>query len=334
MDYKAPPPDIDEPPQMDLSMLRNRAASFARNARATATDAAYQSDWADFVPWCEGKGLSSLPASPETVALYLSDRAHTLKTSTLQRRLAAIVVIHHREGHPFDSRAPVLAEVWRGIRRSKGVEKVGKAPLLQEDLKGIVDCLPRNLAGKRDRALLLLGFSGAFRRSELAGLDVEDLTFTSKGMVVRLHRQKNDQEGKGSLKAIPRDQDGEEGAVAAVKDWIMSAYLNEGPLFRAIDRLGRLGAEHLDGRSVARIVKKAVSTYGEKQGWSHRRVAEEVKRVAGHSLRSGYATSAAISGVPEWAIMRQTGHRRRDSLQPYIRLGAAIRAATTDRNTP
>lgn len=167
------------------------------------------------------------------------------------------------------------------------------------------------------------------RRSELVALDVADCLFVPEGLVLRIRRAKSDQEGAGELRAVPAAKDVETCPVKAVKTWLIAAQLSEGPLFRPVDRFGRVGDERLDGRAVARTVKRAISVYGEAQGWPRQRIAQECRRVSGHSLRSGYATSAAKAGAAEWAIMRQTGHKRRESLQPYIRLGTLFRNATT-----
>ncbi len=295
------------------------AAGFASHSRAAATLRAYQVDWTRFAAWCARHGRVALPAAPGDVALFLAAEAASCKTATLQHRLAAIIVRHRQEGLAFDAKAPALVEVWRGIRRVKGVAKQGKAPLLGPELAAILAALPDTLAGKRDRALLALTFSAALRRSEAVALDVGDLTWTSAGVVVRVARAKTDPDGKGASRAVPKGRGPGSCPVAALKAWVTAAGLDEGPLFRPVDKWDRLGAGRICDRTLVRIVKKAVETYGRRQGWSRATIAAKVGGVAGHSLRAGFATTAAAAGAEEWAIMKQTGHKKRESVQGYIR---------------
>lgn len=302
------------------------ARLFAGNSRAPSTEKAYKGDWEDFSMWCRDRGLASMPAAPEVVALYLAGRAERLKTATLERRLASIVVMHRRAGYALDKGHPMLMEVWRGIRRTLGTRKQGKDPILPDELKAMLAALPDTLAGKRDTALLLVAYAGALRRSELVALDAEDLHFSGDGIVLTIRRSKADQEGRGERRAIPKGEQPETCPVAAMREWMLAARINAGPVFRPIDRLGRLGRGRLSDKAVALIVKRTSIALARTLGCSGARATERARQLAGHSLRSGFATAAAISGCEEWQLMRQTGHRTRKSVQAYVRLGNLFRA--------
>jgi integrase len=257
-----------------------------------------------------------LPAAPETVALYLTDRAATLKTSSLARRLTTINRAHEAAGHPSPAtmQNAVVSEVWKGIRRIKGTAEEGKTPFLTVDLKKISRELPADLQGQRDRALLLVGFAGGFRRSELAALRLEDLKDTAEGMVATLRKSKTDQEGQGRPVALPYGSDPLTCPVRAVRAWVKAAELVSGPLFRAVDQFGMVSDQALSPDSVAWIVKRAAG-----------RVGLKAIEYAGHSLRAGLATQAAMNGAGELAIMKQTGHRSLATVRKYIRDGALFR---------
>lgn len=306
-------------PTADLAALAATAAAFAAASRAPATRRAYAADWRDFAAWCAGHGLTALPATPHTVALYLADRAATLKPSTLGRRLAALAVTHRDAGRSLDLHDPLLRAVWRGIRRSRGTAPVAKAPLLPDALAGVLAALPRSLAGTRDRALLLLGFAAALRRSELVALAVGDLAHGAAGLTVTVRRGKSDPEGAGSRRAVPRSRDAALCPVRAVTDWILAAGLTTGPLFRPIDRFDRVQPGGLAPRAVARIVKRAVAAAARAQGLPAALVAARTAEVAGHSLRAGLITAALAHGAEEAAVMRQSGHRSRRGLHAYVR---------------
>jgi integrase len=190
----------------DLVELGTRAAEFARTSRAPATELAYRSDWGDFARWCAAAGLCSLPAEPITIGAYLSDGASKLQSSTLSRRVAAITAVHRLAGHRFDSRHPAIARVLSGIKRVHGTHQDRKTAVLTEDLRRIVKALPTTLAGVRDRAVLLIGFAGAFRRSELVALDLVDLKINAGGVVLTIRHSKTDQEGAGRDVGIPRSR--------------------------------------------------------------------------------------------------------------------------------
>ncbi len=307
---------------MALAKAEQAAQRYAAAARASGTETGYARDWADFERWCAACGLVPLPALPETIAVYLADRAATLRPGTLQRRLASIVVRHRREGMAVDTRDPRLREVWRGIRRVHGTASSGRRPLIAPELRVIVSLLPNTMSGIRDRAILLLGFSGALRRSELVGLDVGDLTFMADGLVLAIRRSKTDPYGTGAQRAIPRGAHLETCPVAAVTQWMAAAHLAEGPLFHAVDRHLRIRDTRLGDKAVALIVKRAVLLRARHDGLPDAKAQQRAALVAGHSLRAGFATSGAAAGIDEWSLMEQTGHKRRESIRRYIRRGS------------
>jgi integrase len=292
--------------------LVDAARAYAKASKAPRTLESYRRAWQAFVAWCQGRGLASLPAAPEVVALYLTARADAgRKPATLALDLAAIGAAHKTAGCSSPAAAESVRQVLAGIRRTLGVAQRQVAPLLPGDLRAVSAALPVGLLGLRDRALLLLGFAGAFRRSELAQLEVRDLTFTADGLEVVLRRSKTDQEGRGETKGIPHGSDPATCPVRSVKAWLEAAQLedeNAGPVFREVTRHGRLGAVPLAGRSIARIVKRNASAAG-----------LDAARYSGHSLRAGLATAAAKAGKSTHAIMRQTGHKSADMVARYVR---------------
>ena len=290
------------------------AAEFARRSRAPATESAYASDWADFTAWCDSAERLPLPAEPVTIGV--SDRSGVLKVSTLNRRLAAITAMHRLGGHGLDGKHPAIALVLAGIRRTYGTRPVAKRALLTEDLRRIVRKLRIDTPGGcRDRALLLVCFGAAMRRSELIALDLDDITITQAGLTLLVRRSKTDQEGQGREIGIPRSRKSATCPVSALEAWLSAldhrkiCNTDEGdrigngkprnetsdagtpsgglptPLFTRVDH-GRITGDRLTGRAVAEIVKRAA-----------RRIGIDPSKVAGHSLRSGFATSAARGGA-------------------------------------
>ncbi len=299
---------------LPLADVAERAHDYAHQAKAPNTWRAYRSDWRDFAAWCSDHGLPSLPAEPQTVALYLSALAPTHKTSTLRRRLSAVAQAHKAAGHPSPTKAPEVALPWQGIRRTHGTAELGKAPILTADLRALVAALPDSPLGARDRALLLVGFAGAFRRSELVALDVADVEFTRLGLVVTIRRSKTDQEGQGRQLGIPHGADPATCPVRALRAWLDTAAIVEGPIFRPLTRHGAILPGRLSDKAVALVVKRAALAAG-----------LDPRRYAGHSLRSGLATSAAAAGASERAIMNQTGHKSLTVARRYIRAGSLFR---------
>jgi len=304
----------EDQPHALLTPLAEAAQSYLRQAKASNTVRAYRSDWHHFVAWCGSHELGPLPAAPRTVSLYLSDLAAAHKVSTLTRRLSAISQAHQIAGYESPTAAVEVRTLMAGIRRSKGTAPQAKLPTLTEDVRRMVAALPEGLLGVRDRALLLVGFAGAFRRSELVGLNVDDCQFSQEGLVVVLRRSKTDQESQGRKVAIPFGSNAETCPVRALRGWLAASDIGEGPIFRPVTRHGRVQPGRLSGYAVALVVKRCASAAG-----------LDPANYAGHSLRAGLATSAAIGGASERSIMAQTGHRSFAMVRRYIRDGSLFR---------
>jgi integrase len=308
--------------------MAEKAAGSAEAAKAPNTRRAYRSDWAAFKGWCTGRGLEAMPASADTVLGYLIDHAGQLKVSTLQRRLSAIREAHLYRGITLDTSSAAFRDVWRGIRRTHAMPADKKAPLLTLGLRRAIGTLPDTLAGRRDRALLLVGFGGALRRSELASLETANregapgwIEVTLDGLAVHLGATKTDQTGEGEILGIPHGANAETCPVRAYAIWRAASGIVIGPAFRSVDRHGHMGAEAISDKTVATIVKRTVVA-GEMIGGATPAEAKRMaRRFAGHSLRAGLATSAAANDAPGHAIQRQLRHKRFDTTQGYIRSG-------------
>jgi site-specific recombinase XerD len=314
----------------EVAKLTQEARDYIQDAKAKNTIRAYTSDWKDFTDWCKGQRRESLPASSETVALYITHLARGLKTSTIQRRISSISQAHAAAGYDDSpTKTALVRATWQGIRRSKGVAAQGKAPVLMPDLRAMVEHLPKESQGDaeateaelqdrliacRDRALLLLGFAGAMRRSELVSLDVADVIETADGLVVTIRRSKTDQEGQGRKVGIPYGSKLATCPVRSLRVWKVRAKITEGPLFRQVNRHGKVLEGRLGDRTVALVVKRAVAATG-----------VDAASYAGHSLRAGLATAAAMAGVSERVIQGQTGHKSLPILRRYIREGSLFR---------
>jgi integrase len=301
---------------LELTRLARTAHGFIAAAKSESTRRAYASDWRDFEAWCRGHGLAALPAAPATIALYLTDRAASHRPATLRRRLTVIARVHQGAGYPSPAgmQQPVVSETLKGIRRTIGTAQSGKRPLYTEELRAMVQALPGTSQGIRDRALLLMGFAGGFRRSELAAVTMEDVAARTDGLVIRLRRSKTDQEGQGREVAIPHGAHPDTCPVRAYRAWVEAAGLREGPVFREVDRHGRIAAKPLHKDSIGSIVKRAAS-----------RIGLDPAVYAGHSLRAGLATQAYLNGATELAIMQQTGHRSLATVRKYIRHASLFR---------
>jgi len=293
-----------------LDRLARQARGFIEAAKAENSRRAYRSDWRHFESWCRSHGLASRPAAPETVALYLTALAADHKPASLERRLTSITKAHQAAGLPTPAsmQQAVVSETLKGIRRTLGTAQPGKEPLLTADVRQMLDALGEGLLGSRDRALLLVGFAGGFRRSEIVSLDVEDLTETADGLVVRLRRSKTDPEAKGTTVALPYGSTAATCPVRSYRTWVAAAKITSGPAFRSVDRHGRVGRGRMNAGSVARLIKRAAEAAGlAPAGY------------AGHSLRAGFATQAFLNGAAEVSIMRQTRHKSLNTLRKYIR---------------
>jgi integrase len=283
---------------------------YAAAEKALATREAYASDYRDFAAWCLSRGATALPAHQGMVAAYLSALADSgCKASTIGRRAAAIGYHHKMAGHEPPTGSEGVKAVLRGIRRTIGAAKQGKAPATADLIGQMLALCPDSMIGKRDRALLCLGFAGAFRRSELCALEVADLTEVPDGLRILIRRSKGDQEGQGQEVAIPRGY--RLRPVEAVQTWLAAAEINSGPVFRAVALGGKVSAKPLADDSAARIVKLYV-LYA-------KRVGLDCAAYSGHSLRSGFLTSAAESGASIWKLSEVSRHKSLDTLRGYVR---------------
>jgi integrase len=269
-------------------------------AQAASTLRAYAHDWRHFRLWCERHHLVALPATPQTVVLYATDLIQNdkRKLNTLYRRLAAIGQIHEQTNLEPPSRSWAVRQYLAGLRGEAGPAPNRKRPVSIEDLKQIVAGIPDTLLGKRDRALLLLGFAGALRRSELVALDMEDLEPVREGLIVWIRCCKTGQQGQGRPVGIPRGSEAPTCPVQALDTWCSAARIESGPIFRRVNRHGHVLPKRLSGEAVGIVVKR----YVEQLGWNP-------GLFAGHSLRSRLAMSTAAAGKGEPANMHQTGHR-------------------------
>lgn len=281
--------------------------SYLAAEKSDNTRRAYATDFADLTSWCRQVGETPLPATPIAVARYLAQLADAgKKASTIERRVAAIRYVHKAAGLEPPTSAEGVKAVMRGIRRRVGKKQVRKLPATADVLTAAIARLPATPAGLRDRALLLIGFAAALRRSELVALDVTDITTAAKGIVLHIRRSKTDQDGAGADIPIPRG--GKLQPVAALSAWLKAADITEGPIFREVDRHGRVGTAALTGRSVARIVKRVLGV-----------ACIDAREFSGHSLRAGFVTSSLEHGVDVLKIMRITRHEKVDTVKTYDR---------------
>jgi integrase len=300
-----------------IEELIQKAKTFVAAAKAPATLKAYRNDWRDFESWCSAHQLPSLPSTPETVALYIADRASTLASGTIARRLTSITKAHQAAGFtdsPATTRHFVVGETLKGIRRTIGTAQQGKAPPLSADVRRIVAARREDLLGLRDAALVLTGFAGGFRRSELAGIQICDLKFSADGVVVTVRKSKTDQEGAGREVGLPFGSSTDTCPVRALRQWLDRAGIREGPIFRPVGRYGHVSRRGLHTDSIGKLLKRAAGRAGLK-----------VEELGGHSLRAGCVTQAAMNGVREFIIMKQTGHKTIATLRRYIRSGEIFR---------
>jgi len=298
-----------------LAQLEAKIATAVRRSRSEATLTAYRSDWADFETWCDGLGLPCLPAQPGTVAAYLaeladpSDDRDPLAMSTIQRRVAAIGEAHKSAGHLNPCADPLVKQVTKGIRRTIGVApKHRKSGLSTADIRAIVTTLDgARLIDVRDKAILLVGFATALRRSELVALELGDVENHPEGVIVHKRRSKTDQEAAGRRIEVAYGEQIVTCPVRALRSWIDAADIEIGPIFRPVNRHSQIGLRALSDRAVANVIKKHVSRLG-----------YDSRDFAGHSLRRGFSTEASRNGASERTIAATTHHTSTKGLQPYI----------------
>ena len=283
----------------DLKKLEIETLDNLKMSKAKNTIRAYKSDFQDFHLFCVKHNFQSMPSEPKIVSLYLTYLSKISKFSTLKRRLASINVMHKYKGHYLDTKHPIIVENLLGIKRQIGVHQKAKKPLLINDLKAIIkavnDSNDKFLKKMRDKSLILVGFSGGFRRSELVSIEYDDIDFVSEGVKIFVKRSKTDQSGEGMIKAIPYFYNEEFCPVINLKKWINISNITSGRIFPISDK------------SVVLLIKKYASSAG-----------LNPKKYAGHSLRSGFATSTAESGAEERNIMAMTGHKSTQMVRRYI----------------
>jgi len=305
---------IDQPSTTAISTeLVTRVAEYTAASKAPNTKRAYTAAWRVFTSWCQARGVQALPALPAVVAAYVADRASATKVSTLSVHLAAIRHAHVLAGFESPTKSKEVAIVMSGIRRTHGCDPRKKAALLVGDLRAIASRVDDDVRGCRDRALLLLVFCGGLRRSEIVALDVGDAVFTSEGVTLSIRRSKTDQQGKGRTIGIGHGTQESTCPVTALRQWLACSGVTEGPLFRGVDRHGHVRAGRLCTRTVARVIKRR-----------GKQVGLDPKVLGGHSLRSGFATSAAKAGVEERVIAKTTGHKSIAILRSYIQSATAF----------
>ena len=284
----------------DIKSLELETIKNLRNSKSTNTLRAYQSDYNDFSIFCTKNGFQAIPTEPKILSLYITHLSSYSKFSTLKRRLASISIIHKTKGHYIDTKHPIIVENLMGIKRTKGSNQKGKKPLLINDLKLLIKAIDqskeKNIRKIRDKALVLIGFSGGFRRSELVDIEYEDIEFVEEGVKIFVKRSKTDQSGEGMTKAIPYFDNINFCPVKALNKWVVVAELKNGKIFNISDK------------NVALIIKKYANYAG-----------LDAHRYAGHSLRSGFATSTAESGAEERNIMAMTGHKSTEMVRRYIK---------------
>lgn len=297
----------------DLDVALARATDYAKASKAEATRRAYRSDFEDFTAWCTASSLATMPASIETVAAYFAHLADADRSvSTIMRRAAAIAYAHRLAGLEPPTNAEPVKAVLQGIRRSLGVAPKRKAPATAPMLKKMLRSIPDSLIGKRDRAIILIGFAAALRRSELVDIKVNDLERTAEGVFLTIPRSKTDQEGAGHIVPIPRGSKLK--PVEALESWLQAAGITEGYVFRPVAKGGRVGAGPIADIGVARIIKHWAQAAG-----------FDAELMSGHSLRSGYVSEALAHGEDLFRIMDQSRHKRVETLRIYDRRAKAFR---------
>ena len=297
----------------DIKALQEETLLNLQSSKANNTVRAYKSDFNDFGTFCAQNGFKSLPSEPKIVSLYLTHLStKDAKMSTLKRRLVSIGVIHKLKGHYLDTKHPAIIENIMGIKRRKGSIQKSKKPILVNSLKLIINAIDQQnkeeIKKLRDRSIILIGFSGGFRRNEIVSLDYDDLDFVPEGLKINLKRSKTDQFGEGFTKALPYFDNLQYCPVASLKKWIEISKITSGALFRRISKGSKLSENRLTNQTVALLIKKYLNLIG-----------VDSKNYSGHSLRSGFATSAAESGAEERSIMTMTGHKSTEMVRRYIK---------------
>ena len=297
----------------DIKGLQEETLLNLRNSKASNTLRAYKSDFNDFGLFCTKNGFQLLPSKPKIVSLYLTHLStKDVKMSTLKRRLVSIGVVHKLKGHYLDTKHPSIIENLMGIKRRKGVMQKAKKPLLINNLKKVINVIDKGnipeIKKLRDRSIILIGFSGGFRRNEIVSLNFEDLDFVTEGVRINLRKSKTDKFGEGLVKGLPYFENNQYCPVVSIQKWLRIANITKGPVFRRFQKGSNLSINRLTDQTVALIIKKYLNFAG-----------IESENYSGHSLRSGFATSAAEAGVEERNIMKMTGHKSTQMVRRYIK---------------
>ena len=297
----------------DIKALQEETLLNLQSSKANNTVRAYKSDFNDFGIFCSKNGFKSLPSEPKIVSLYLTHLStKDAKMSTLKRRLVSIGVIHKLKGHYLDTKHPSIIENIMGIKRRKGSHQKGKEPMLINNLKAIINVIDQqnkeDIKKFRDRSIILIGFSGGFRRNEIVSLNLDDLDFVPEGLKINIRRSKTDQFGEGFIKALPYFDSSHYCPVVSLKNWIEISKITSGPVFRRFVKGSKLSENRLTDQTVALLIKEYLNLAG-----------IDSKNYSGHSLRSGFATSAAQLGVEERNIMAMTGHKSTEMVRRYIK---------------
>jgi integrase len=296
-----------------LALVVDRARNYAEASHAESTRLAYRVSWNDFSAYCTAHGLQSLPASPQTVALYVTSLAQRAKLATIRRYLAGIAAKHRETGLESPLAHDMVGRIVRGIARTHGSSQARKSAVTLDHLRAMLLAVDGDdRKAKRDRAIVLLGFAAALRRSEIASLRVEDLRFEKRGLIVTIRRSKTDQEAKGAEIAVPYVANRSLCAVRAIKAWLDTSDMTAGPLFRSFSLQRQMLDTPIDGRDVANLFKKLASK------------ARLDGDFSGHSLRAGFATSAASAKASLDAIARTTRHKSLSVLMGYVRPAQAF----------
>ena len=296
----------------DLKSLHEETLNNLKSSKANNTLRAYKSDFKDFGAFCAKHGLNSLPTEPKIVSIYLTYLSKNTKISTLRRRLVSISMVHKLKGYYLDTKHPIIVENLMGIRRVKGSIQIGKKPLLIKPLKILINVINEQKTDDfkklRDKSIILIGFGGGFRRSELISINYEDLEFVPEGLKITIRKSKTDQFGEGMIKGLPYFTNENFCPVVNLKKWLEISKIQSGPIFRRFSKGSSLTDNRLTDQSVVLLMKKYLNLAG-----------IENKNFAGHSLRSGFATVAADSGADERSIMAMTGHKTTQMVRRYIR---------------
>ena len=297
----------------DIKALQEETLINLQSSKASNTVRAYKSDFSDVGVFCAQNGFKSLPSEPKVVSLYLTHLStKDAKMSTLKRRLVSIGVIHKLKGHYLDTKHPAIIENIMGIKRRKGSFQKAKKPILINSLKKIINAIDKQkkeeIKKLRDRSIILIGFSGGFRRNEIVSLDYDDLDFVPEGLKLSIRRSKTDQFGEGFTKALPYFDSSQYCPVVSLKKLLDLSKIRSGPVFRRFSKGSKLSENRLTDQTVALLIKEYLNLAG-----------IDSKNFSGHSLRSGFATSAAESGVEERNIMAMTGHKSTEMVRRYIK---------------